>query len=320
MTPLDLCAIAETCKRFQQIAQRVFPTKLNFPRTKQGYWLETKHYSRGNHNERDVKRICMNFGPCITELCICLQTDEHFWIDEIRNWNAILQNTFPKLKRFSLMCGTDTLHLLRFLQRHKGLKALKLCKYVEDRYKTVFWQAISNCKELEELTIGKVYDWKPDLSKLQNLKQLHLHTISGCATEYIVELQALQSLETLTIDSVRDDGLEFFKSLERLKNVREMNLVFQDYLKDTTNWKLLSHLTKLSVAPLMNANVGGIIKQLTNLEKLEIPRFYAMHKRHFLEIVKIVEGRPHMLTIKCRFRDCLKDYCNEYRNVRLINI
>lgn len=234
LTPLDLCAIAETCKRFQQITQRVFPTKLKLA-SDCGYWLETKHYSEGNHTEWDVRRICYIFRPCISELYLCtLKTMvlDHVCIDEIHNWDAILQYTFPKLKRFSFKCGTVTLHLLRFLQRHKGLKALNFYKYVEDCYKTVFWQAISDCKELEELTIGKVYDWKLDLSKLQNLKQLHLLTISGNATEYIVELQALKSLETLTIDK-RHVSFEYFKYLERLKNVRELNLGLCKYLRNS---------------------------------------------------------------------------------------
>ncbi len=244
-------------------------------------------------------------------------------ISGLSNCDAILWNTFPKLKVFSFQLSTGTTLFLSFLQRHNSLKTLNFNGNVTDRCNPIFWQTIgSSCRGLEELIIKLVCDKKLDFSQLQSLKKLSLFLLCYSDVIKYVELsQALKSLESLTIDRVQNAGLEFFEALSSMKNVRELNLKFDGGSPECTHWTLLSHVTKLSISrpTFENHVVAKIIKQLTNLVEMTILKdyFYIMSEKEFFEIIKIVERREHILTIKCCCK-ISKNY-NVYQNVRLIN-
>lgn len=68
LTPLDLCSLAETCVRFKQLAQRVFPRYLQFQGDYNGYKFVSKNDVANYTTQRDAKRIFKIFGSCLSTI------------------------------------------------------------------------------------------------------------------------------------------------------------------------------------------------------------------------------------------------------------
>ena len=137
----------------------------------------------------------------------------------------------------------------------------------------------------------------------------------GRNTEYILQLQTLNSLETLKVFGV-DDDLKFIPALSQLKKLRELQLDDCIPPRDYSQFALLSHLTKLSVS--CSYNFVDMIRHLINLEELTFEDTpFSLDKKTFFEIVKIVKGRPNVLTLKCNFNFSLQN-CSENQKVKLL--
>ncbi|KAG4076654.1 hypothetical protein HA402_001941 [Bradysia odoriphaga] len=66
---LDLCSIAETCTRFQQITEQIFPKKLALERNGP-YVVDSEKFFGQHLQENDVKRVLTNFGLMISDFSI----------------------------------------------------------------------------------------------------------------------------------------------------------------------------------------------------------------------------------------------------------
>ncbi|XP_037043193.1 uncharacterized protein LOC119079408 [Bradysia coprophila] len=124
LTPIDLCSLAETCTRFKQITQRVFPKEFGIEYWDDcvglGYEFKSKKYYRRDYTLQDVERILKNFGPYLSTLkigrdlavvnlvaqyCADNVTLKHLKISELKSIQGVrvqLNSIFRQLLKLSI--------------------------------------------------------------------------------------------------------------------------------------------------------------------------------------------------------------------------
>lgn len=193
----------------------------------------------------------------------------------VENCSAMLENIFPKLKRFTHW-GTHQVDqlLLTFISRHTSLVTLEIDHSSDESNTLKFLHVIVNsCKELEELELD-----------------------IGRTTASLLTLQSLQSLNVLKLWWVSCEDFKFMSALTRL---RELHLISCDLPNDIQQFAVLSRLTRLHIKPYGSINVVGISRLLTHLEDFTISGIFVLDEERFSKIVAVVKGRPHALTLRC---------------------
>lgn len=238
-------------------------------------------------------------------------------IVNFKNAADILVNIFPKLECFTYERKDnyeDEYVLAVFISRHKNSKRLSLQRYNSRAFTTSILQVIGdNCKELTELRIQITLENEKAFTSLQTLGQLKslkigLFEVRGGVpvTKFIKCLQLLKSLELLEVWNAVEDT-EFVPALLQLKNLRKLNLV--DFV-EVNNLNALGDLIQLKELFIQQVrrtvkvefNLVDIIKRLMHLEKLVIlMNTFNLDNKTFSEIVRIVNGRPEILTLICKF-------------------
>lgn len=74
---MDVCSLGETCKRFQQISQCVFPKNCSIEMTKKDHYdvvSTTKFLNSKKRPSQDIERIFKSFGSFLTEVSIVEQS------------------------------------------------------------------------------------------------------------------------------------------------------------------------------------------------------------------------------------------------------
>lgn len=399
LSAMDLCSLAETCKRFKRLTQRAFPKEFGIART--GYSDDIYFFGSNKrskfYNEKDVERILRHFGFRLSTLsinesnqtvvdlvakhcgnvtlkrleihgmkgteqlqlksisqrvlglsfmgCDFFVTPSHICFDtlielELINsigCTAILEKYFPNLQRFIFRCylrSTDNSDnsspMTAFIGRHKCLRLLTLSGS-EKYYNSELIDTICQIEDLEELTLRWVK--KPfhifHRMSLPKLKQLDVNISFDNYNQVIALLQASPSLERLILSCLDDVSPHVFEVLSQMQNLSELTLAFYPF--EHIPWKMLTKLKKLSLFAHVRANGASenflnLIRELENLEELE---FYAtgdgfvLSESDFAEVVRMVEPRPNVLTLKCDYIDNFDDMnmsknCDE--KVKLINL
>lgn len=253
---------------------------------------------------------------------------------------AILQQTFPNLERFSFLhskiysrnsSDNNGDILSKFIERHEGLKTLGVHPWVgrEDGSELVelLHKIGQSGKNLEKLRLGlfdipeDLLDF-PHLQSLTKLKTLHI-TFEGEVTRLpVVLLRELTSLEMVKIECDKA-SVEMFDTLSLLQNLRELHLDLDKIISSALiRWSSLTSLRKLNLYisyRFIDLILFDIVGQMTDLEELEFIDRYGMFEltvEYFYEILKMTEGRPQVLTLKCDFN--FVDDCDNNRKVRLI--
>lgn len=371
LTLIDLCSLAETCKHFKQIIQRVFPKEFGITSAA----ITNGKYSK-SYREQDVERIVKNFGSRLVALSLCkadqtvvksvaeycgdvtlkrlevcgmnsfdslkvqlqsilprlltLSIDDCDLIATSADLNceslveleivqstgcvAILKNNFPKLKRFTFRYNEmsdnndgSTATISEFIDRHRSLAALKLVGS-SIRFSSELVHAIgNNHKELEELTLRVR---RPEISfevfnlmSLSKLKTLDIYIDVESYNQSVALLQASSLLETVVLYFDNDVPYQIFDVLSRQQHLRELTLYFCSFA--SIPWTLLTQLRKLRLfarlSKFRTADLFSIVRQLKNLEELELRgNVSVLSTEDYFEIAKIVDPRPHVLTLKCR--------------------
>ncbi len=381
---MDLCSLAETCKRFRYITQCISPKKLSVARLYTNtYELEARNYMYETSMRKDVVRIFRSLGSFLSAVSInivcyryinedffllnlvahhCVDNLESLTIDNVRIpeifavkskpifkrlklldmdsvsfpvnttlftelnsltelkidsvdiYEAILENSFPKLKKFIFYSHSNPQEkpisstFESFFSRHKALKIIKFDSYIyEERCKIIILQTISDsCKELEKLTI-----------EMGELSSSH----------HLQPLKSLKLLKSLDLRSVTCDNLKFFSSLTEL---RELCLSYCCPPIDVNQFASLTQLTKLRMCFARSCDesvVVDIISKLTILEELTIygnhhlANDFILDEQLMEQIVDVVKGRQYMLTLRCNVDYYVNDRIEngrEYPNVRLL--
>lgn len=242
---------------------------------------------------RGVEIQCWDYYGTIPifENCDSLIELQLYGVDT--SW-IILQNDFPKLERFCYESYEDAdyeRHLYGFISRHKRLKSLQIQTVLPQLRQPNLQIIVDNCTGLEKLTILITKSNQNDLSILQRLdrlKELEIELTYGLnATKCILQFEALKSLETLKVWRLRNDHL-FIPELLRLKNLRKLHLY--DCIQPIQSYRYFARLMKFH------------IKRLVNLEELAVVgNNVVLDEQTFSEIVKMVEDRPNVLMLKCKF-------------------
>lgn len=229
----------------------------------------------------------------------------------VTNGYLILEQQFPKLEKFSYYDSGDENDediLSDFIARHDNLKSLRIDTFsIVLQTIHVMQQIGSSFKRLEKLTVQmsniNMDDLKLTLRGLDQLNELEIHLCGFEAAACIKQFEELKSLETLKVWYLCDDN-RFIPALLRLKKLRKLHLYAPI---GYTRYRYLAKLTKFH------------IRRLKDLEEFSISEEFLLDEETFNEIVKIVERRPHVLILKCKFYfpyDWRK--CYNYHKVRLV--
>lgn len=251
--------------------------------------------------------------------------------------DAVLKHTFPNLERLTLngyaTFGTDYINILfDFVRRHRQLKAIKLAGLCDEGLcdRVPLLSVINNCcKELEELTLECFLNWETStiVSTMENFAKLKMLDVEfACCSKYshIVPLlnQGLQSLETIKIMSAFKMSRHFFDALSQQPNLRELYLTYCP-IKNVP-WTKLTRLRKVYLHELSEFNTTDLLNIVRDLINLKILECYVDHvvlnEEVYLDIVKIVQPREHVLTLKCYCNFNPSEKCDESQKVKTIKL
>lgn len=162
---MDLCSIAETCSRFQQIAGRSFRRKLTLK--KNGMFIVTStNFHDQPLKERGVQRVVTNVGALVSDFSI----SENIAECRLGSLNGIFEqavNRFEKLKRLQIygfqMPAVSTEKLKKVM---KGLELLELQ-----------WTCTSDATLFE------------GLDELTDLRLIHVENCGAILGEFFPKLQ-----------------------------------------------------------------------------------------------------------------------------------
>ncbi|XP_037043928.1 uncharacterized protein LOC119079930 [Bradysia coprophila] len=261
-------------------------------------------------------------------------------IDSSSGCVTLLKHTFPNLERFtwsrSYMYTSDSNNncdvLYKFIRRHGNLKGIAVSDYSVSSI-GLFHVIDSSCKELVELSIGYLMSSKlwfdfTTLGIVAKLKTLDLNLGFEKYCPYMQLLQALQSVQTIKIWCISNAVVsrQIFDILSKLRNLRELYL--SSCVLNWIPWEILTQLRKVCLPYFVDRdNLLNIIRHLINLEEIECQFdwseseiVYYLSEEYFLEIVKIVEQRKHVLTIKSRCNFVFDKNCDKNRKVKLIKL
>ncbi|XP_037037798.1 uncharacterized protein LOC119075459 [Bradysia coprophila] len=243
---------------------------------------------------------------------------------------AILNNDFPNLKRFTLRYhtmwpGRDGYYVTgvvsRFIGRHKlrvlHLDSMSVC-LSED-----LLDLILNSEELEELTLQSLKRERSldvlNQKNLSSFRKLNVDITFDNYNHISALLQASTSLETIEITFVNTIPIRVFDVLSQQQHLRELTLNYYSF--ERIQWSILAQIRKLTLFTPRNAfgaDLINIVSQLTNLEEFEFEDYwdrdeFVLAEGDFDRIVKIVERRPNVLTLKCRHRFTLSENCDRVK-------
>lgn len=189
--------------------------------------------------------------------------------------SSVMKVTFPKLERLFF---EDRLvnegALQNFISRQTKLKILHIrLEEIDENYNIALLQGIcKSCQELERLSLDFGHKTKYCILPLQSLKRLNSLELSHGIIPPKTEHHELRSIELYAPRTEFD----YLKQLKRLR----INHWSSDIILD----------------------VVDIIKRLVNLQLFQIEvKSFLLSENIFAQIVRIVKGRPNVLTLKCRY-------------------
>lgn len=260
---------------------------------------------------------------------------------------SILENTFPKLERLTFeQMGRDGRYftydrfnsdgretLLAFIGRHSTLKTLVLNMNFEYRIQSLT-HSIAECKELEELTLRNFYSAEValDCTRLKGFTKLRMLNVDigdGSYRHLISLLKVFKGLEILKISTGgvflnRDGG--FLTALLQLENLRKLHLTNCHFGR--TNWSKLNQLWSRRYTDDFadySMHILSIISRQKFLNELQIDgksEGFKLSETDLIGIAKLADGRPNVLTLKCKFslsENLLETY-KKNRKVQLIKL
>ncbi|KAG4078595.1 hypothetical protein HA402_003242 [Bradysia odoriphaga] len=137
-TLLDLCSIAETCQRFQQIVQSVSPRELCIRIRQTGDYDIKTRYALTSTNAPGIERIFKNFGSHLTGISISIPRMAFSYDEYIKQNMEVVQRQQQKqydgsnfvLNVVALFC-VDSLKVLKIC-------GLKVPRYITDELRPIF--------------------------------------------------------------------------------------------------------------------------------------------------------------------------------------
>lgn len=121
---MDLCSIAETCKRFQLIVRRVIQKKISFSfdclrKTPYGFKLGTV-LDFTTDKPRDVQRVFSNFGSSLSKIFIWSYARKKSFL-----FNLVKRHCSDELKHLSINILPKSVHGVKLKSSNiKGLESL----------------------------------------------------------------------------------------------------------------------------------------------------------------------------------------------------
>lgn len=223
-------------------------------------------------------------------------------VSYVNGSSSILETIFPHLERFTFIDRyTDDFSWQTFILCHPRLKMLHVHIYMPDINVNVFLQGICDiCLHLEELSFR------------------FGHSMEESFPLSLLPLQSLNRLKTLKLWFLQLIDLSFVSAMT---NLHELCLHFCDLPNDE-----LVYLTQLTTLRIFrdgssDLDVVNVIRRLVNLVEFEV-QIFVLNEETFKKIVRIVRGRPQMLTLRCipSFDYNYNENCVESQRVRIILI
>lgn len=274
---MDLCSVAECCKRFQRISQRVFPKDLSVRGGNGRYDVASRKYlHRKDRASQSIERIFKNFGACLAEVSIS-----------------------PKYRHESQEPPNSLLHLVTEYICEDTLKSLKIRgleipAVLTVKLKTIFEQLL-----LLDLANVSVVD--DDTTVFADLKSMIELRVEKC--DAIIRGKIFSKLERFTYrsDSPIDQPLTTF--IRSHPNLTKLNLSTRVHDK-TDNTRILKVIVN-SCKELkeLSLDIGRIkpssLRKLQSLKSLNILKLCGVKCDDFKFLSTMTELRELHLFV-CR--------------------
>lgn len=347
---MDLCSLAETCKRFQSIVRKTLPKDINFTHMGCGgeYVFKSKRCKLGRYRrEKDAKRIFKEFGSSIVSIHISTDCTHVVWkridflIDSIARHCDNLKNL--SFNNCSIMSYVQAVKLKPVFKRLEKLTLREVSLIGDpqlyagmDSMVELTLYDVQNCSAILENNLPKletlqyVADHLPMsnfaslISRYSNLKNVVFDYRRDCcysyvdkriSVTYLQSMQTLKSLRNLSLSNVSFEDLSFFSTLTELRVVKLADCILP--MTNSSQFSSLQQITKLYITGTEIRDIPGVIGELKNLEEFTVfDGHVILYKYDFVEIMRIVNNRPQVLTIKCVFDFKVKPYVDNQK-VRL---
>lgn len=327
LTLLDLCSLAETCSRFQQIVRRYFPVTLEVTLDGIGYSIVSSKYSnsnlkrtwKGKFLDDGIEKILKNFGSTLREIRIRGHENENY-MDE----SSFLLNLMSKYCVDHLRSTDDNMETAEVLtvKSKPTFNRLQVLILIKISIESGF-DSFADFDSLTELKVEFVKGYTSILETIfPKLQRFHLKV--GQIDEFLFQSfischSKLRTLQVHTYAPVSDkilqgicdscqvlEELNFKCGNELFERQRVLQLSFigrRFRLRRNSQKAQFLHLTKLRklcIRGMRDMDVVDIIRQLINLEEFEVGNF-TLNEETFAEIDKIVNDRSKVLTLSCDF-------------------
>lgn len=248
LNTLDLCAVKDTCRRFQNLSEYHFKTVYN--RKIFSFRVNDRYKKMVSENEE--QKILRHFGTHINKLII---NASDFDVNAERVLDILGQNPVQNLKDFeieNLLLDENALDVCKGLLSNLERLSIDFCYGDESE----FYKCVSYCGALKELQVLNLNSFeirgKFLITKFQRLESLILREIKCFNTRYI--------------DT-------FFKQNTNLKRIR---LIRCNFTNDDTFKMIADNLTNIEeiciqlryISDAFEDNLSCLLK-LNNLKRLE---------------------------------------------------
>ncbi|XP_037040486.1 uncharacterized protein LOC119077390 isoform X2 [Bradysia coprophila] len=174
-TLLDLCSIAETCQRFQEVVQRASPRELCIRIRHTGDYDIKTRYALTSTNGPGIERIFKNFGPLLTGISIAIPRVAFSYEEYIKQNMEVVQRQQQKQYEGS----NFVLHVVaRFCV--DSLKVLKICGLKVPRYITEELRPIFARLEVLKIRDAVVSDDDTLFAGCDALTELRVVHVDNC--------------------------------------------------------------------------------------------------------------------------------------------
>lgn len=247
LEPKDLCSLADTCARFKQITQRVFPKEFEISI---GYYGRKHSFTSQKHwvahlTTQDVERLLTNFGQCLSTL-------------------SILENDSVVMDAVAKFCGAGTLKRMHIHTVYNTEDLKVKFKSISERLLALSFNGeyVKSLHDVKSLNLN--------FDSLVNLEIMDVKRIDAILLSTFPKLERFIFRDYYCEDS---DALLVF--LVRHKNIRCLDMgvavEFSDAIAKAigNNCKKLEELTLRNFCPRTSFDYGKL-RNLSKLKMLEV--------------------------------------------------
>lgn len=310
LTEMDLCSIAETCTRFNQIIKRVFPKKFEIYINNNDYEFKSRDSVSSGKQAFDVERILKNFGPLLQAITISdvpKLTHKSIPTDFL---NLLTRNRYSSLLKLEIsFVEIPEVYTVKLKPIFKHLQQLFVCGItIKGGGRNLF----ANCDSLIELKVHEMNNCDVILDNVFPKLERFIYRNTNYDFEHFLSvfISRHKSLKTLDINSRK----------KRLSNIPIMQVIAESS-KELVELKIkitlqnqneLFSLQRLDKLKELKIDFGGhnatkcIIPHLQAIESLEVLSVWNIFDNlEFISNLSLLKKLRELFVYDCLNRNTL---------------